>query len=66
MLGGAIISEGTEVDLLTYIAAELLNFVEHLVEIFIELFKLKHRGSISLLEVEVNRHRVRLLNTKTQ
>lgn len=57
---------GTVVYLLTYLTAELLNFMKHLVEILIELFKLKHCGSISLLEVKVNRHRVRLLNTKAQ
>ena len=62
---GVIIIDGTEVHLLTYITAELLNFMKHLVEIFIELLELKYCGSISLLEVEVNRHRVRLLNTNT-
>lgn len=50
----------------THLTAELLNLVEHLIQIFIKLFKLKHRGCISLLEVKVNRQRVRLLKTKSR
>lgn len=59
-------NNGADIYLLFYLTAELLNFMKHLVEIFIELFQLKHCGSIPLLEVKVNRHRVWLLNTKTQ
>lgn len=50
----------------TYLTAVLLDFMQHLVEILIELFKLKHCSSVSPLEIGVDRHRVRLLNTKTQ
>lgn len=49
-----------------HLATVLLDFVKHFVEVFIQLFKLQHCGSIPPLEVYVNRHRVRLLNTQTQ
>lgn len=51
LASGAILIDGPEAYPLTYLTAVLLNFMKHLVEIFIELFKLKHCGSISLLEV---------------
>lgn len=46
---------------MTYLTAVLLDFVQHLVEIFIELFQLQQRGGVPLLEVEVDEHRIRLL-----
>lgn len=36
---------------LTYLTAVLLDFMQHLVEILIELFKLKHCRSVSPLEI---------------
>lgn len=36
---------------LSYLTAVLLNFMKHLIEVFIELFKLKHCGGIPLLEI---------------
>ena len=39
---------------LHYLAAELLNLVQHLVEVFIELLELQHCGGIALLEVQAN------------
>lgn len=47
----AIFIDGPEVYPMTYLTAVLLNFMEYLVEIFIELFKLEHCGSVSLLEI---------------
>lgn len=49
-----------------HLTAVLLDFVKHFVEVFIQLLELQHCGSISPLEIYVNRHRVRLLNTQTQ
>lgn len=49
-----------------HLTAVLLDLMKHFVEVFIQLFKVQHCGSISLLEIYVNRHRVRLLNTQTQ
>lgn len=61
-----VVLEPGEEYLLTYLTAVLLDFMQHLVEVLIELFKLKHCSSVSPLEIWVDRHRVRLLNTKTQ
>lgn len=57
------VGESIKVYSLTYFTAELLNFMKNFVQIFVELFKLQHGGGISLLKVQVNGQRVRLLNT---